>query len=172
MSKGQKDKNVHNIPLYFDMHGNVYRLKVKILRISLHSQIRYPPPVHTCFTKNAVCSPSEIVIVPDNCRRVNRLRETHSATFGTGSSTDPLYASFVTESTDIMSETINNLNADNHFLRCQIQFIFSITYSILGKLFSGSVLSALLHRHTAAITIGGVLTELTCIAVNATLLIS
>ena len=69
-----------------------------------------------------------------------------------------------------MSKTINNLNADIHFLECQIQSIFSTMYSILGKSFPGPVLSALLRRHTAAITIGDVLTELMCIPVNATLL--
>ena len=85
------------------MRGNVYRLEVKTLDISLHSQIRFPPSVHTCFPKNAVCNPSGIVIVLDNCRSVRRLRTAHSATFNTHSSTDPLFASFVTESADIMS---------------------------------------------------------------------
>ena len=140
------------------MRGNVYRLEVKTLGIRLHSQIRYPPSVHTCFPKNAVCDPSGIVIVPDNCCSVRCLPTAHSATFNTHSSTDPLFASFVTESTDI------------HFLECQIQSILSTMYSILGKSFLGPVLSALLRRHTAAITIGDVLTELMCIPVNATLL--
>ena len=152
------------------MRGNVYRLEVKTLGISLHSQIRCPPSVYTCFPKNALCDPTEIVIVPDNCRSVRRLRTAHSATFNTHSSTDPLFASFVTESDDIISETIKNLNADIHFLECQIQSIISTMYSILGKSFPGPVLSALLRRHTAAITIGDVLTELMCIPVNATLL--
>ena len=62
-----------------------------------------------------------------------------------------------------MSKTINNLNADIHFLEFQSQFIFSAMYSILSKLFLILVLSALLRRHTAAITIGDVLTELMCI---------
>ena len=106
------------------MRGNVYRLEVKTLGISLHSQIQCPPSVHTCFPKNAVCDPFGIVIVPDNCRSVRRLRTAHSATFSTRSSTDPLFASFVTESADIISETINNLNADIHFLECQIQLSF------------------------------------------------
>ena len=43
-------------------------------------------------------------------------------------------------------------------------------YSILGKSFPGLVLSALLLRHTATITIGDVLTELMYIPVNAALL--
>ena len=140
------------------MRGNVNRLEVKTLGISLHSQIRCPPSVHTCFPKNAVCGPSGIV-VPDNCGSVRRLRTAHSTTFSTRSSTDPLFASFVTESADIMSKIINNLNADIHFLEWQIQSIFSTKYSILGKSFPGPVLSALLRRHTAAITIGDVLTE-------------
>ena len=165
----QKVKSVHNISLHSGMRGNVYRLEVKTLGISLHSQIRCPPSVHTCFPKNAVCDPSGIVIVPDNCRSVRRLRTAHSATFNTHSSTDPLFASFVTESADIMSETINNLNADIHFLECQIQSIFSTMHSILGKSL-GPVLSALFRRHTAAITVGDALTELMCIPVNATLL--
>ena len=43
-------------------------------------------------------------------------------------------------------------------------------YSILGKSFPGLVLSALLCRHTSAIAIGDVFTELMYIPVNATLL--
>ena len=107
--------------------------------------------------------------MPDNCRSVRLLHTAHSTTFSTRSSTDPLLASFVTESADIMSETINNFNADIHFLECQIRSIFSTIYSILGKLFPGPVLSTLLRRHTAAITIRDVLTELMSIPVNATL---
>ena len=103
------------------MRGSVYRLEVKTLGIRLHSQIQCPPSVHTCFPKNAVCNPSGIVIVPDNCHSVHHLHTTHTSTFTTHSSTDPLFASFVTESAGIMSETINNLNADIHFLECQIQ---------------------------------------------------
>ena len=92
--------------------------------------------------------------MPNNYRSVHRLRTAHLATFITRSSTDPLFASFVTESADFMSETTNNLNADIHFLECQIQSIFSTLSSILGKSFPGPVLSALLRRHTAAIAIG------------------
>ena len=113
--------------------------------------------------------PSGIFIVPDNYSGVNRLHKTHLATFSTHPYTDPLYASFVIKSANVMSKTIHNLNADIHFLECQIQSIFSTKYSILGKSFPDSVFSALLHQHTAAITIGDVITELICIPVNATL---
>ena len=40
----QKVKSVHNISLHSDMRGNVYRLEVKTLGISLHSQIQCPTP--------------------------------------------------------------------------------------------------------------------------------
>ena len=43
-------------------------------------------------------------------------------------------------------------------------------YSILGKSFFGPVLSALLRRHTAIITIWDMLAKLMCIPVNTTLL--
>ena len=154
----QKVKSVHNISLHSDMRGNVYRLEVKTLGISLHSQIRCFPSDYTCFP-NAVCDPSGIVIVHDNCH-VRR----------TCSPTDPLFASFVTKSANIMSETINNHNVDIHFLECQVQSISSTMYSILGKSFPGPVLSTLLRPNTAAITIGDVLTELMCTPVNTTLL--
>ena len=36
----QKVKSVHNISLHSDMRGNVYRLEVTTLGISLHSQVR------------------------------------------------------------------------------------------------------------------------------------
>ena len=162
----KKIKKVYNTSLRSDMRGNVYQLEVKTFGINLHSQIRCPPPVHTCFSRNTVCDPSGIVIVPDNCRSVNRLRKAHSATINTRSTANPLHASFVTNSADIMSKTINSLDADIHFLECQVQFIFFTMYSILSKSFPDPGLSALLRRHTAAVAIGDVLTELTCIQVN------
>ena len=59
----------------------------------------------------------------------------------------------------ITSKTINDFNADIHFLECQIQFYLFYDMvekinSIFGKSLSGPVFSALLGRHTAAITIG------------------
>ena len=130
--------------------------------------LRCSPSVHTCFPKSAACDPSGIVIVCINCRSVNRLCKADLATFYTGLSTDPLHSSFVTESADITKETVSNLNTDIHFYGCKIQSIFSTMYSIHGKLFLGPVLSALFRRYTAAITIGDVLTKLTCISVKTT----
>ena len=46
---------------------------------------------------------------------VNRLREKHLVTYRTHSSTDLLCASCVTQSADIISKTIYNLNDEIHF---------------------------------------------------------
>ena len=102
------------------MQGNVCRKEIKTLGISFYVSIRCSPSVHTCFPKSAACDLSGIVIVPNNCRSVNRLRKAHLATFRTRSSTDPLHASFVTESADITKETVSSLNADIHFYGCKI----------------------------------------------------
>ena len=129
----KKVTNVHNISLHSDMHGNINGLEIKTLCISLHYKIRCSPSVYTCFPKTAVCHPFRAVIVPNNCRSINRLREKHLATYRTRSSTDPSCASFVTKSTDIISKTINNLNAEIHFPECRILFITSIMNPIFGK---------------------------------------
>ena len=133
MPKFKKVTNVHNISLNSDMHGNVYELEIKTLGISLHYQIRCSPSVHICFPKASLCHPFRAIIVPNNCRSVNRLREKHSATYRTCSSTDSLCASFLTKSADIISKTIYNLNDEIHFPLWRILFIFSIMNSILCK---------------------------------------
>jgi len=69
-----------------------------------------------------------------------------------------------------MEEIIKQLNIDTHFLECQIQNLFTTLYSILGRQYPGQVLSSLLHRATAGITIGDVITELACEPINVTVL--
>ena len=64
--------------------------------------------------------------------------------------------------TDEMTETINRLNSDLHYLECQFHSLFSTLYSLVGKQYPGQVLSFLLGRPTAAFTIGDVLTEISC----------
>ena len=76
--------------------------------------------------------PFGAVIVPNNCRSVNRLREKHLATYRIRFSTDSLCASFVAKRADIISKTIYNLNAEI-FLNAESVFTFSIMNSILGK---------------------------------------
>ena len=53
----QKVKRVHNISHHSDMRGNVYWLEVTTLGISLHSQIRCPPSVYTCFYQECCMRP-------------------------------------------------------------------------------------------------------------------
>ena len=69
-----------------------------------------------------------------------------------------------------MQETINNLNADLHFEECQLHSLFTTLYSLVGKQYPGQVLSSLLNKPTAAITIGNVFTEISCTNTNVTLL--
>ena len=72
--------------------------------------------------------------------------------------------------TDTMQETINKLNYDLNFQECQLQSLFSTLYSLVGRQYPGQVLTSLLHKPTAGITVGDVLTEATCIKSNVTLL--
>ena len=74
--------------------------------------------------------------------------------------------------TDLMQETINKLNSDLNFQECQLQSLFSTLYSLVGRQYSGQVLTSLLHKPTAGITVGDVLTEVTCTKSNVTLLSS
>ena len=120
----KKVTNVHNISFHSDMHGNVYGLEIKTLGISLHNQIQCSPSAHICFSKTAVCHVFGAVIVPNNCRSVNRLHEKHLATYRARSSTDLLCASFVTKSADIISKTIYNLNSESIFLSAEPSLSF------------------------------------------------
>ena len=85
------------------------------------------------------------------------------------SSTLP-YVQFLQEMTDTMQETINKLNSDLNFQECQLQSLFSTLYSLVGRQYPGQVLTSLLHKPTAGITVGDVLTEVTRIKSNVTLL--
>ena len=69
-----------------------------------------------------------------------------------------------------MQETINNLNVDLHFQECQLHALLTTLYFLVGKQYPGQALSFLLNRPTTAITISGVLTEISCTNTNVTLL--
>ena len=62
------------------------------------------------------------------------------------------------------------LSVDIHFLECQIQNLFTTLSSILGRQYPGQVLSSLLHRRAAGVTIGDIMTELACEPTNTTIL--
>ena len=79
------------------------------------------------------------------------------------------YARFVTENADIIRETLHDLNSDIHYLECQIQSLLSTLYSVLGRQYPGRVLTSLLRRQSAGITVGDVITELVCTPIIVTL---
>ena len=56
--------------------------------------------------------------------------------------------------TDTMQETINKLNSDLKFQECQLQSLVSTLYSLVGRQYSGQVLTSLLHKSIAGITVG------------------
>ena len=62
------------------------------------------------------------------------------------------------------------LNVDIHFMECQIQNLFTTLYSNLGRQYPGQVLSSLLHRRTAEVTTGDIITELACEPTNTIIL--
>ena len=68
--------------------------------------------------------------------------------------------------TDEKTETINRLNFDLHYHECQLHSLFSTLCSLVDKQYSEQVLSFLLGRPFAAITIGNVLTEIFCTQIN------
>ena len=68
--------------------------------------------------------------------------------------------------TDTMQETINKLNSDLNFQECQRQSLFFTLYSLVGRQYPKQVLTFFLHKPTAR----DVLTEITCIKSNVTLL--
>ena len=76
------------------------------------------------------------------------------------------------ERTNLMQETINNLNADLLFQECQLHALFTTLFSLVGKQNPGQVLSSLLNKPTAVIFIGDVLIKIFCTNTNVTLLYS
>ena len=72
--------------------------------------------------------------------------------------------------TDTMQETIKKLNSDLNFQDCQLQSLFTTLSSLVGRQYPGQVLTSLLRKPTAGITVGDMLTEITCINSNVTLL--
>ena len=71
--------------------------------------------------------------------------------------------------TDEMTETIYRLYSGLYYRECQFDYLLSTLYSVAGKQYPGQVLS-FLGRPTASITIGDVLTEISCTPICATLL--
>jgi len=109
---------------------------------------------------NAVCDPSGIILIPYNCSSLCRLSCLSRLP----------YARFLTKSADVIKKTIDKLNSDLHFQECQLQSPFTTLYSLVGKQYPGQVLSALLCKPTAVITVSDVLTEISCAQTNVTLL--
>ena len=133
----------------------------------MHSQTTCPPSVFTCFPKSSVCDPSGIILVPHHCSSLKSLQVTKRPV-----SKPPTlpFVRFLQEMTDTMQETINKLNSDLNFQECQLQSLFTTLYSLVGRQYPGQVLTSLLRKPTAGITVGDVLTEITCINSKVTLL--
>ena len=125
--------------------------------------------VFTCFPKNAVCDPSEIMFVPHNCSQLHLLQMTQPAPHLFRNPKTLRHARFVTENADITRKTHHDLDFDINYLECQIQSLLSTLYSVLGRQYPGRVLTSLLHRQSAGITVGDVITELACTPINVTL---
>ena len=126
-----------------------------------------PPSVFTCFPKSSVCDPSGIILVTHHCSSLKNLHVTKTPL---SKSSNLLYVRFLQEMTDTMQETVSKLNSHLNFQECQLQSLFSTLYSLVGRQYPGQGLTFLLHKPTAGITVGDVLTEITCIKSNVTLL--
>ena len=166
-----KTHSVENVSLHFSPNGSLYRAEIKNLGISLHAQIKCPISTYACFPKNTFCDPSGIIIVPHNCSTLSLLHFRHLADIhARRHSSNRLYSLFINENADLVHETFHELTTNVQYLECQIQHLFSTIYSILGRQFPGQVLSSVLQRPVAAITVGDTLKELVCIPTNMTLL--
>ena len=153
--------------LHFTSSHTLYRAEVQELGITLHSQIRCPTSIFTCFPKQSICDPTGIILLPHKCRWLKGLhfkrlvhRVQTSATI-----LHPQFARFLSENADLLQETFRHLDLSVDFLECQIQNLF-----IQSRQFPGQVLSSLLRRPVAAITTGDVLRGIVCRPINATLL--
>ena len=77
---------------------------------------------------------------------------------------------FLTESSDLMREKIRNITSDIHFVECQLQALLTTLFSLVSRQYPRDALSSLTGQRKAAITAGGVLTEITCQTVEGILL--
>ena len=156
---------LHNVTLHSDNFKYVCRAEIKQLGISLHSQTTCPRFVFNCFPKNSVCYPTDIILTPRNCSELHHLRLIKSLP----SKSKLPYLRFLTESNDLLEETISHLNSELHYQECQLQSPFTSLYSLLGRQYPGQVLPSLLHKLAAGITEGVEITEIACKDANVTL---
>ena len=140
------------------------------MEITLHSQIRRPIFIFTCFPKQSICDFREIILIPHKCRWLKGLhfkrlvrRVRTSAIF-----LHPQFARFLSENADLLQECFHHLDLSVHFFECQIQNPFATVYPILSRQIPAQVFSSLLCRSVTAI--GDILREIVCRPVNATLL--
>ena len=54
-------KTIQNVSLHFTCSHALYRAEVKALGITLHSHVRYPTSIFTCFPKQAICTLTGII---------------------------------------------------------------------------------------------------------------
>nr|XP_026694673.1 uncharacterized protein LOC113475150 [Ciona intestinalis] len=164
-----KPVGTHNLTLHFSESQRPYRLEVRDLGLSIHSLATCPTNTIACYSKDTLCDPSGLIIIPLNCSTASLLRPQRVHSNNAFDSYDPT-SGMINEVSDTLTESMRNMTADIHYLECTIQSLVSTLYSLVSRQYPGDILSKILGGQRAAITVGDLMTELTCENINGTIL--
>nr|XP_018672265.2 uncharacterized protein LOC108950678 [Ciona intestinalis] len=160
----------HALTLHFSDSPRPYRLEIRELGMSIHSKSTCPPQTTACYSKDALCDAAGLIIVPTNCSaaawlpsdgRIASRRRNGNPT-----------ANMINEVSDTMVESLRNMTSDVHYLECTVQSLLSTLYTLVSRQYPGEALSEILGGRRAAITVGDLMTEITCEKINGTIMLS
>jgi len=167
---------IHDLQLHYH-ENSLYRVEVPTLRLAIHSQTNCTSAITNCYGANAIFDPAGLLIEPSNYTEISAL--THRDVLSpnmrnlstTWSNKGSPVARFVTESSDIMTEKLQNITSDIQFVECQLQSLLTTLFSLMSKQYPGETLTTLTGKKRTAITVGDVLTEISCQQVEGIIII-
>nr|CAB3263324.1 uncharacterized protein LOC108950678 [Phallusia mammillata] len=163
----------HELLIHFEKGlSTPYRMEIRDLGMSIHHSVQCSSNVGDCYGDIPFCAPGGLILVPENC---SALRTPFAARHPPPDVNDSIASSnplglFLTELSDTVSEGFVNVTADIHYLECQLTSLLTTIYSLLARQYPGETLSQLLGIPKAAITIGDVVTAITCEPVSGTVI--
>ncbi|XP_076825481.1 uncharacterized protein LOC143471040 [Clavelina lepadiformis] len=171
-------QGVHKLLLHYHKE-HLYRVQIKALGISVHHRAKCAEKTFQCYSQNAICTPTGLILVPQNCSELAALdfykpatikQQSNDVHSRSSSSEAGALARFMTESNDNMADHVSNLVDDIHYLECQVETLVSSLYALVARQYPGETLTAISGQKKAAVTIGDLITEIQCYPVSGTVL--
>ena len=133
-----------------------YRLEISKLAISIHHWYTCSAK-SDCLQSDAICGFSEFVIAPQNCQL-----KKHKPLKLSRQKSAKLYAVYLRDLEDNLTDTIKRLETSINLLRCKIQNILTYTLNTQSKLHPSQTLSTLLETQRAVVIREDTISELFC----------